>query len=162
MTVAVTSRCRRRGVRLANVRSDATRLLRELQVDAELSVALVNDTEMQKLNAAYRFTSRPTDVLAFPLNADSVRKEQPNLLGDVVISLDTAARQAATQRIPVADEVLTLLVHGVLHLLGYEHETSAADAKSMFRKQRRLVARLRGGARARITPRHRRDPSRCR
>ena len=141
MTIAVTTRCRRRGVRSSAVRVDAARLLNELNVDAELSVVLVDDREMQALNATYRKKNRPTDVLAF-----SMREGEPaprtNLLGDVVISVDTAARQAAERGVSVALEIRTLLAHGILHLLGYDHERSPAEARRMFALQRKLMLRL--------------------
>ena len=141
MGIAVTTRRRRRGVRSTSVRSDAARLLNELNVDAELSVVLVDDREMQALNATYRKKNRPTDVLAF-----SMREGEPaprtNLLGDVVISVDTAARQAAERGVSVAAEIRTLLAHGILHLLGYDHERSPAEARRMFALQRKLMLRL--------------------
>jgi rRNA maturation RNase YbeY len=141
MTIAVTTRCRRRGVRSSAVRVDAARLLNELNVDAELSVVLVDDREMQALNATYRKKNRPTDVLAF-----SMREGEPaprtNLLGDVVISVDTAARQAAERGVSVAAEIRTLLTHGILHLLGYDHERSPSEARRMFALQRKLMMRL--------------------
>ena len=143
MTVAVVSRRRCRGVRLTRVRTDAIRLLRELGVSAELSVALVGDVEMRSLNATYRHIDRPTDVLAFALHENDPSGTLGPLLGDVVISLDTARRQALTHRVSLADEVRRLLTHGVLHLLGYDHQRSASDARRMFRKQRRLIAHLR-------------------
>jgi probable rRNA maturation factor len=145
-------------VQAARVRAEAGRLLRMLGIDAELSVALVGDAEIQVLNARYRGKDLPTDVLAFPVdvptNAPSTapvarllwpgctRSPRPALMGDVVISLDTAARQAAQRNISIADEVRVLLVHGVLHLLGHDHERSPAEARRMFSRQRRLVARL--------------------
>lgn len=139
--VLLTSRRRARGVRAAQVRADARRLLRTLRVEAELSIALIGDAEMRGLNARYRGKDRPTDVLSFALDATPV-PGQPCLLGDVVISLDTARRQAATRGVPVADEVRVLLAHGVLHLLGYDHERSPAEARRMFAKQRALVRAL--------------------
>lgn len=157
MTVAVANRCRRRGVRSASVRFDAARLLEALNVEAELSVALVGDPEMRMLNAIYRNKDRPTDVLAFSMREGGLRPQrkvegrklkaggsnfQMDLLGDVVISVDTAARQAAERRVPVAEEIRALLTHGVLHLLGYDHERSPADARRMFALQRRLVRLL--------------------
>lgn len=135
MTVAVLSRHRRSGVTCAAVRADARRVLAELGERRELSVALVDDAEMQRLNASYRGINRPTDVLAFPT-------DHPSLLGDVVISLDTAALQAARRAGSLGSEVRLLLVHGILHLLGYDHERSAAEARRMFREQRRLLGRL--------------------
>jgi rRNA maturation RNase YbeY len=143
LSVALTSRARRVGVRGADVRRDAAQLLRLLELDAELSVLLVDDAEMRRLNAGYRGVDKPTDVLAFALREGAGSPLHSELLGDVVISLDTAARQAASRGVPVADEVRLLLTHGLLHLVGYDHERSRAEARRMFRKQRSLVEKLR-------------------
>lgn len=142
MSVTLTSRCRRPGLRAAEVRRDATRLLALLAVDAELSVALIGDAEMHALNRDWRGQDRPTDVLAFALREGEDAAVHPDVLGDVVISLDTAARQAAARGAALADEVRVLLAHGILHLLGYDHERSPADARRMFAKQRALLRRL--------------------
>jgi probable rRNA maturation factor len=161
MPAAVASRRRHVGVRSAHVRRDALRLLRLLGVDAELSIALVGDDEMQQLNARYRRKDRPTDVLSFGTDkggavpADRVptgarirsghkgrRYTQHPLLGDVVISVDTAARQAAARGVSIEEELRFLLAHGVLHLLGYDHERSPLEARRMFAKQRRLLLKL--------------------
>jgi probable rRNA maturation factor len=152
MPAAVISRRKRRGVRLAAVRADARRLLAALGIDAEVSIALVGDAEMRRLNAAYRGVDRPTDVLAFSMREGKRGCPPSPLLGDVVISLDTAARQAAERGLPLGEEVLRLLAHGVLHLLGYDHERSAAEARRMFRKQREVIARLRRSAPGRRSP----------
>jgi probable rRNA maturation factor len=69
-------------------------------------------------------------------------RDPPVTLGDVVISVDTAARQAAARKVPVSDEVRLLLTHGVLHLLGYDHERSPSEARRMFATQRQLMALL--------------------
>jgi len=113
------------------------------QSDAELSVVLVDDPEMRRLNATYRHIDRATDVLAFAMREGDGRGLHPDVLGDVVISLDTAARQAAERGGTLEDEVRLLLTHGVLHLLGYDHERSPADARKMFSRQRALLAQLR-------------------
>jgi len=141
-SVSVASRRRMRGVRGAQVRRDAAHLLQQLDIDAELSVALVGDAEMRALNAQYRHLDKPTDVLSFALESAPPAAGEPALLGDVVISLDTAARQAARRGAGIVDEVRTLLAHGLLHLLGYDHERSPAEARRMFALQRRLVAGL--------------------
>jgi rRNA maturation RNase YbeY len=138
----VTSRRRLPGVRAADVRRDAAQLLELLDVDAELSVALVDDAEIRRLNSTYRQVDKPTDVLAFAMREGDGGVLHPDLLGDVVISLDAAARQAAARGVPVAQEVRLLLTHGLLHLLGYDHERSPAEARRMFRKQRALLAHL--------------------
>jgi probable rRNA maturation factor len=141
MPIAVTSQCRRRGVRATSVRTDAARLLRERKVDAELSIVLVDDAAIQALNATYRNKNQPTDVLAFSMREGEAAPRR-DLLGDVVISVETAARQATERGVSVAAEVRTLLTHGILHLLGYDHERSAADARGMFALQDRLVCLL--------------------
>jgi probable rRNA maturation factor len=142
MAVTVTARRRNRDVRITDVRRDAARLLALLGLDAELSVALVDDAEIHRLNAAYRRVDRPTDVLAFAMREGDGGALHPALLGDVVISLDTAARQAAARRVPAAVEVRLLLTHGLLHLLGYDHERSPDEARRMFRRQRQLLRLL--------------------
>jgi probable rRNA maturation factor len=142
MVVTVTSRLRLRGLRAADVRRDASQLLRLLGLDAELSVVLVDDAEIQRLNAAHRGIDRPTDVLAFAMREGDGAALHPEILGDVVISIDTTARQAASRGAALADEVRVLLIHGLLHLLGYDHERSPAEARRMFRKQRELLAHL--------------------
>ena len=141
-SVTLTARRRLPGLRAADVRRDAARLLALLEADAELSVALIGDTEMHTLNRDWRDKDRPTDVLAFALREGEDAGVHPDVLGDVVISLDTAARQAADRGATLADEVRVLLAHGILHLLGYDHERSPADARRMFAKQRALLRRL--------------------
>ena len=141
-SVTLTARRRLPGLRAADVRRDAARLLALLGVDAELSIALIGDTEMHDLNRDWRGKDRPTDVLAFALREGEDAGVHPDVLGDVVISLDTAARQAADRGATLADEVRVLLAHGILHLLGYDHERSPADARRMFAKQRALLRQL--------------------
>jgi probable rRNA maturation factor len=140
--VAITSRRRVAGLRAADVRRDAARMLALLGVAAELSIALVGDDEIHVLNRDWRRQDRPTDVLAFALREGEDAGVHPDVLGDVVISLDTAARQAAARDATLADEVRVLLAHGILHLLGYDHERSPAEARRMFAKQRALLRRL--------------------
>lgn len=110
--------------------------------EAELDVSLVGDREMQVLNRDYRGKDRPTDVLAFAMREGDAVPQAGDILGDVVISLDTAARQASERGIGVADEVRTLLIHGVLHLLGYDHEVSANESRRMKAKERWLAGVL--------------------
>ena len=142
MAVTVTSRRRMRGVQIASLRRDAGRLLDQLAQHAELSVTLVADDEIRRLNRVYRHIDRATDVLAFAMREGDGADLHPQLLGDVVISLETAARQAASRGVLLADEVRMLLAHGILHLLGYDHERSPAEARRMFRRQRELLRAL--------------------
>lgn len=98
----------------------------------------MRDSEIQTLNRQYRGKNQPTDVLSFPL-ADEL---QPSLLGDVVISVETAARQAQRRGHSLREELQTLLIHGILHLLGYDHEVSRSEAVRMQRKEREVKAVL--------------------
>lgn len=117
----------------------ARRLLGGLRLGgAELSVTLVSDREMRTLNRRWRGRDRPTDVLAFA-QREGAGGAPAGLLGDVVVSVDTARRQAAAAGEPLHREGERLLVHGLLHLLGYDHERSAAEARRMQRRERALA-----------------------
>lgn len=123
------------------VKGFADRMLRALELEsAELSVLLTNDSEIHELNRVHRGKDKPTDVLAFALEeADTGVEQLPyRVLGDVVISLDTAGRQARQRRHSLLDEVRFLLAHGLLHLVGYDHQTDAEEAE-MDAETRRLV-----------------------
>jgi|CXWL01.1.fsa_nt_gi probable rRNA maturation factor len=104
----------------------------------ELSVALVRDAEMRELNRRFRKKDKATDVLSFPAG-DGVSGEQA-LLGDVIISIDTARRVARELGVPVEDELTRYLAHGILHLLGHDHHR-AADRAKMARWEERLLGR---------------------
>jgi probable rRNA maturation factor len=112
------------------------------ETHAELTVSLVNDIEIHRLNRDYRGRDRPTDVLAFAMREGPRIVGDEAVLGDVVISLETAARQARDRCVSVAEEVRTLLIHGVLHLLGYDHERSPAAARRMQAQERLLLQTL--------------------
>ena len=104
----------------------------------EVSVLLTNDGAMQSLNRQYRDIDTPTDVLAFAMREDGDESMNPHLLGDVIISVPTAQRQAHAHNHSLDVEVANLTVHGVLHLLGYDHQISA-DATIMFEKQEAVL-----------------------
>ena len=108
-------------------------LLSDLGYDScELSVLLTDDFEIQSLNKEYRKKNKPTDVLSFSMGDE-------RMLGDIVISVDTALEQANRLGHELSDECLRLLIHGLLHLLGYEHENvSAYQASKMKKKEREL------------------------
>jgi probable rRNA maturation factor len=152
---AVALKCEAAGARryVRAVSADARRLLKLLSVDYyELSLVLTGDSPIRELNRAFRGKDRSTDVLSFPQldNCGVTRPEQaaaqhknaPAPLGDVVISVDTALRQAERLGVTPESRLRTLLIHGVLHLLGYDHEKSRADARRMFARERELAAIL--------------------
>jgi probable rRNA maturation factor len=106
----------------------------------ELSVALVGDQEMRPLNAKYRKKNKTTDVLSFP--ADPAMTSEAALLGDVIISVEQAKRQARERKHSLKKEMVTLLIHGILHLLGYDHERSQREAKIMATLEQKLLSHL--------------------
>ena len=108
--------------------------------NVELSLALVGNAEMQKLNAKYRRMNHPTDVLSFPMEEKLL--QETRLLGDVIISVEQAAEQARERRRTLDEEMTTLLIHGIVHLLGYDHERSAKDARIMRRLEKKILGQL--------------------
>ncbi|MEZ4393036.1 MAG: rRNA maturation RNase YbeY [Polyangiales bacterium] len=109
---------------------------------AELSVLLCDDETIHGLNKGYRKKNRPTDVLAFALREGELGHLAGDALGDVVISLDTAKRQAEARGVAPREEVRMLLAHGILHLLGWDHQTDDEDAR-MRAETERLMERTR-------------------
>jgi probable rRNA maturation factor len=93
---------------------------------------------MRRLNARYRGIDRSTDVLAFAMREGAFADLHPHVLGDVVLSAETALRQARARRHSLAEELTRLLIHGTLHLLGYDHEVSPTEARRMRAKEREL------------------------
>jgi rRNA maturation RNase YbeY len=139
MPVALSMRGRRAPALAARLARSARRLLRGLRLpDAELSLLLVSDRQMRVLNRRWRARDRPTDVLSFAQH-EGPGGAPDDVLGDVVISVDTARRQAAERGSTLGREADRLLIHGLLHLLGYDHERSDAEARRMRRRERALA-----------------------
>ncbi len=112
---------------------------------SELSLELIGDRRMQRLNYEYRKRNRTTDVLAFPTREAVVPEGlscPTGLLGDVAISLPTAIRQAMSAGRSIDQELAILLVHGVLHLCGYDHERSVREAERMSRREQAVLRRI--------------------
>ena len=110
--------------------------------DTELSVTFVDNERIKELNSLYRGKNKETDVLSFPMFDDFSNIGMGNIkipLGDIVISLEKAAKQGYEIGHSIYHEVAFLCVHSILHLLGYDHETSKEDEKEMIRKQKEIM-----------------------
>ena len=146
MAIEIVNRQTRRKLSCLRVKKTARKILESLdQNQVELSLALVGNREIQKLNARYRNRNEPTDVLSFPSGETLPTGIQ--ILGDVVISVGKAEEQARKRRKTLEQEMESLLIHGILHLLGYDHERSEKDAKIM-REMEKKVSRALCGAKA--------------
>lgn len=111
--------------------------------DADLSIVLTDDETIRALNRDWRGKDRATDVLSFSqVEGEGPTMGGPRMLGDVVISMETAARQAQMADRTLDAEICHLLVHGVLHLLGHDHVRGGAQARRMKAEERRVVARI--------------------
>ncbi len=125
---------------LRTLQNEAEQLLQFCRIaDKELSILLVDDERMRELNSRYRHKDKTTNVLSFPLADEG---EEDNLLGDIVISLDTAGREAKEENITLHQRARILLVHGLVHLLGLDHERSSREALVMEAREKELLNRL--------------------
>lgn len=117
---------------------DLTKALNLLHLQsAELSVLFVNSKRMKLLNSRYRGICKDTDVLSFPLLEKGLN-HGPVMLGDILVSVPRALEQAKEFKVAFHDELLRLLIHGLLHLIGYDHEINAYRKRKMEAKERGL------------------------
>ncbi|HEY4484844.1 MAG TPA: rRNA maturation RNase YbeY [Nitrospiria bacterium] len=140
----ITNRQRKTRLEAGACRTLTEKVLRILgRPESEVGLTFVGDRRIRTLNRLYRKKDRPTDVLAFPLAharplRGAGRTLPPVLLGDVVISVPTAVRQAREHNHGLRREIAWLLIHGILHLLGYDH-LRPAEARRMRRKEKALL-----------------------
>ena len=111
--------------------------------DAQLSILIVDDDQIAELNLAYLNRAGPTNVIAFPMQEGLFAGITPDLLGDVVISADTAQREAVEAGMEMAARFNELLIHGILHLAGYDHGASEAETAIMEQKSDELMELIR-------------------
>jgi len=141
MAIWFQTHLRRVSVRATTIQRVAQSILEQAgHPAAQLSLSLVGKTRMRTLNRKYRGRDYPTDVLAFPM--ESMGEQTEVFLGDVVICLPVAIGQASRFGNSADQEILRLLIHGTLHLLGYDHEQSPREATRMQRKERTIVQKL--------------------
>jgi probable rRNA maturation factor len=112
--------------------------------DCELSIVLVDDDRIADLNQTYLQHTGPTNVISFPMREGDFTQINPQVLGDVVISMDTCAREAEEAGISMETRFDQLLIHGILHLMGYDHVHSESEARIMEAKSDELLALLEG------------------
>jgi probable rRNA maturation factor len=121
-------------------------ILRRLNcADNELSILFVDDEGIREINKSYLQRDTPTNVIAFSMLDGECKDVNPSVLGDIIISTETAYRDAQKAGIEFPDEIEFLLIHGLLHLLGYDHENAtAAEARKMKHLNKKLFFELRG------------------
>jgi probable rRNA maturation factor len=144
------------GVERAVVRRRAEAMLALLQLEkSELSLVLSDDDQLHQLNKIYRGKDKPTDVLAFPMREGDFGRLHAGLpaglLGDVIVSVPTAKRQARAAKKDLMAEITMLVAHGLLHLLGWDHDTAAKDRAMRAETERLVAAALAPSLRARAT-----------
>jgi rRNA maturation RNase YbeY len=143
MTISVQNRQRTVAIHTAAVKRRVRRMMTYLGCsDRELSVVFGSDGLLQELNHTYRHKDRATNVLAFAQHPTYEGEPVSTMLGDVIVSLPTAAREACALRQSLEERVVYLLLHGMLHLLGYDHERSAAQRRQMEALERQVLAFL--------------------
>lgn len=108
---------------------------------SELSLVFSDDAHVRTLNAGWRGKDKPTNVLSFPAFPGHPAGKLPPMLGDVVLAAETVAAEALAEGKPLAHHISHLIVHGILHLIGYDHETEA-EAEEMEQTERRILAAL--------------------
>ncbi len=108
--------------------------------DVELSILFTDDNHISQLNRHYLGRDSSTNVLAFPMSGGSAVDVDSGLLGDVVVSVDTAIRESKERGVPLNETIYRLLIHGILHLLNYDHEGLSEEALRMEKEESRLLA----------------------
>jgi probable rRNA maturation factor len=127
-----------------NLRKLTRQAIKAVGVDGDVSVSILftSDAEILTINKQWRGTAKPTNVLSFPVSAETpVPKGEPRPLGDIVMAYGTILKEASEQKKPVANHVSHLIVHGFLHLLGYDHVIDA-EAGIMEAREVEILARL--------------------
>jgi probable rRNA maturation factor len=144
MEVLLDNRQNKYKISLKKIRQKAMAILNASACpnDAELSILIVDDPEIGELNKKYLNRHGPTNVIAFPMRTGQFNNIASQLLGDVVISIETAAREGEIAGISMEERFTQLLVHGILHLLGYDHEKNKTQADKMDKKSNEILKRI--------------------
>jgi probable rRNA maturation factor len=141
MTVLIENQQSKHPIPIERVQKIAQAILNALDFpEGELSVLLVDDTQIAQFNQAYLDRKGPTNVIAFPMREGLHADINPQLIGDVVISMDTCAKEAQEADLSIDQRFYQLLIHGILHLFGYDHIHSSQEALVMDAKSDELLA----------------------
>jgi probable rRNA maturation factor len=144
MVVLIENRQNRHKLPKQKIQRTARRILNALGYpDAQLSILIVDDDQIAKLNEAYLHHTGPTNVISFPMQEGRFSDITPDLLGDVVISAETAHREAVDADMKISERFDQLLIHGILHLTGYDHVNSEHEAAVMEQKSNELMELIR-------------------
>ena len=141
MTILIRNNQTKLDISLKQVKTTARIILNGLGFpDAELSIMIVDDDEIAVLNRTYLNHQGPTNVISFPMREGQESQISPQLLGDVVISIETAKREGEAAGTGMEERFTQLLVHGILHLAGYDHVNDEAEALEMEARSNELLA----------------------
>ena len=143
MEIQIDNQQKKHRIRIRTIRKKARAVLSALDCpDGELSIVIVDDRRIAELNQAYLQHSGPTNVISFSMQEGDFGDINPQLIGDIVISADTCAREAQEAGISTENRFDQLLIHGILHLFGYDHVYSEAEARVMDAKSDQLLSLL--------------------
>ena len=141
MEIQISSQRRIPGLKNRMIKQKLTRVLKDLDChEKELSILFTDNERIAQLNESYLGRKGPTNVLAFPMSDGLEPVVESGMLGDVVISVDTAVAESKDLNETLEHTIDRLLIHGILHLLGYDHEKSKSEAKRMENEEKRLMA----------------------
>jgi probable rRNA maturation factor len=141
LKVLITNRQKKTKLNISKIKKEVQKILENLGChNSEISILFTSDRHIKELNVAYRKKNNPTDVLSFSQIEGDFASLNTSILGDVVISVDTAVKQAEDFGHSLEKEIFTLLIHGILHLLKFDHEQSEEDDKKMQSKANELLA----------------------
>jgi len=141
MEIQISSQRRIPGLKRQTIKQKLKKVLKDLDCHKkELSILFTDNERIARLNDRYLGRKGPTNVLAFPMSGGPGPEVESDMLGDVVISVDTAISESMELDEPLEYTMDRLLIHGILHLLGYDHEKSEAEAGRMEKEEKRLMA----------------------
>lgn len=143
MAILIENQQKNHPVKIQEIKERAQVILNALDCpEGELSILIVDDPRIEELNETYLNHTGPTNVISFAMQEGEHGGINPHLLGDVVISMDTCAREAANAGMPTEHRFDQLLIHGILHIFGYDHIHSEEEAKRMEVKSKELIEEI--------------------